>query len=168
MGEDLTIELKDLKSGISTGSWDVSCEFFKDFGNEEVRAALLHVEASARKSGEAFLVDVDLKGSLTVPCDRCLEDVTLPVQAKALLKLRFGEGESSEEDGREVQWLPTGESEYNLSQVVYDYALLALPLQRLHPEGECDPEALRYLTDDPGSEQSEPQSPFAGLKDLLG
>ena len=62
------------------------------------------------------------------------------------------------------------ESELNLNQFVYDYICLSLPLVKVHPEGKCNPEMLRYLSDRAGSEdagESETVRPFEGLKDLL-
>ena len=33
----------------------------------------------------------------------------------------------------------------HMSQIVYDYVCLSLPLQRVHPEGECNPDTVRFL-----------------------
>ena len=61
------------------------------------------------------------------------------------------------------------ESELNLNQFVYDYICLGLPLVKLHPEGKCNPEMLRYLSGSEGvdTESEESSRPFEGLKDLL-
>ena len=62
------------------------------------------------------------------------------------------------------------ESELNLNQFVYDYICLGLPLVKVHPEGKCNPEMLRYLTESEGTEtgeEGEMSRPFEGLKDLL-
>jgi len=173
MGESYIIQLNDLKSGVLTRSWDVSTEFFEEFENEEVSSADLHVEVRAAKTGASIEIDVDITGELTVPCDRCLEDVIMPIDTVARLKVRFGEesGDSDEEDGRELVWIPEGELEFDLSQTIYDYACLDLPIRRCHKDGECNPDAVKHLTDDPGREDS-PESPaetnpFAALKDLF-
>ena len=48
---------------------------------------------------------------------------------------------------------------------------LSLPVQRVHPEGECNPDAVRYLSseDEQGedSQGKDASLPFASLKDLM-
>lgn len=173
LNESYKILLNDLKSGVLTRSWNVSGKFFEEFGNEEVSHADLLVEVEARRTGASVIVDVDIDGTMTVPCDRCLEDVIMKIDTGAGLKIRFGEcsADTDEEDGRELVWIPEGELEFDLSQTIYDYACLALPLKRCHEDGGCNPDALKHLTDDPGRENS-PETPaetnpFAALKDLF-
>ena len=64
-----------------------------------------------------------------------------------------------------------------MSQIIYDYSLLAIPMHRVHNEGECNIEVIKHLIDD--SEMSDnissnqeigrtnENNPFAVLKDLL-
>ena len=63
------------------------------------------------------------------------------------------------------------EVEWDLSQAVYDFVCLSLPLQRLHPEGQCDPNTVRFLSHkERGDEEAEAaaaNSPFAALKGLF-
>ena len=56
-----------------------------------------------------------------------------------------------------------------MEQVVYDYVCLSLPLQRVHEEGECNPDAMRYLEGPEVVEISEEadKNPFAALKGLF-
>ena len=61
-----------------------------------------------------------------------------------------------------------GDVEWDLSQAVYDFVCLSLPLQRLHPEGECDPNTVRFLSHkEQGNEEAANNSPFAALKGLF-
>ena len=39
-------------------------------------------------------------------------------------------------------WLLPGEESVDLKQYVYESIVLSLPYQRVHPEGECNPEML--------------------------
>ena len=61
------------------------------------------------------------------------------------------------------------DSDLDLSQTVYDYICLSLPVQRVHEDGGCDPETVRFLSseDDEDLLVKDSSSPFAGLKDLL-
>ena len=100
------------------------------FGNQEILDANVNVEVRVTKEGSQKVeADVTLKGSVTVQCDRCLEPLQIPV----------------EENPQEVFKPGTVEIEWDLSQEVYDYICLAMPLQRVHPEGQCNPDTVRFL-----------------------
>ena len=61
------------------------------------------------------------------------------------------------------------EAGIDLGQVIYDYVCTSLPLVRVHPDGECDPEVVKYLGGGKPETPAEPESenPFASLKTLL-
>jgi len=177
--DEFIIPLNGLKPGRTSFSWHAGMEFFKKFGNAEIIDADIVVRAEVEKSGSYFGIDCEIEGNLTVLCDRCMEDVTLPVSAEAKLSVKFGdEPVSSEEtvvgdDEREVIYLPEDGSDMDLSQTVYDFAYLALPMQRIHEDGECNPAALRYLSgevveipDSPVEDKDDTYNPFAVLKGL--
>lgn len=179
MKDEFIIPLNGLKPGRTSFSWHVGKEFFRRFENTEIIDADIVADVVAEKSGSYLGVDCSLSGTLTVPCDRCLEDVVLPVDAKALLSVKFGAEPVSEEeitvtDEREIVYLPEDGADMDLSQTVYDYACLSLPMQRVHEEGKCNPEALRYLSggeekrveDRKTEENNDTYNPFAVLKGL--
>ena len=173
MNETFVITLSDLRTGVYTARWNVSTEFFEEFENQQVRSAELEVQVTARKTGASVDVDLDIRGTLTVPCDRCLEDVSMPVDSSPRLKVRFGQqpaGDAEEEDGRELVWIPEGESQVDLAQTIYDYSCLSLPIQCCHREGECNPEALKHLnpSEEASRDSQQPEdSPFSALKGLF-
>ena len=72
----------------------------------------------------------------------------------------------------EVIYLPESEGEYDLSQVVYDYICTSLPVQRVHPDGLCNTEVMKYLNSEEVNEYDDESkhdvtNPFASLKSLL-
>ena len=169
MTEEFIIPLNGLKPGKKSSSWHVGTDLFRDFGNTDILDADLTAEVSVEKSGSYIGIDCDMEGTLTVPCDRCLEDVSLDVDASAALKIRIGvdpDPENDEEDGRELVCMPAGEDDFDFAQLIYDYACLSLPLQCCHPEGMCNPLAERYLNPS-GTAGREEDSPFAALKGIF-
>lgn len=178
--ENLIIPLNGLRAGNKVFSWRIRKEFFVGFGNSDILGADLSVEALVEKAGSGLRVDCKIEGSVTVACDRCLEDIDIPVKALVKLKVRFGGDEQCsicQEDEREVIYLPADEAEMDLSQIVYDYSILSVPMQRSHTQGGCNPEVLKYFAEK--SEMSNEMSskeesgevycdgPFAALKDIL-
>ena len=180
MNEDFFVPLNGLSARKLGFQWHVGKEFFASFGDSDIVDADLSVDVTVEKSGNYIGVDCSLDGKLTVPCDRCLEDLDIPVSELVRLSVKFGDEPSDpsvagmQEDEREVVYLPADEASMDMAQIIYDYSMLAIPLQRVHPEGECNPDAIRYLItgsdfEDRGDaeEQNPGNNPFAALKGLF-
>ena len=149
------IPLNDWAAGERKFHSHAGLEFFQQFDNSEILDADVSVEITVVKDGRNKVeADLHLKGTVTVPCDRCLDPVEIPVEAQPEETLSPGAGE--------VEW--------DLSQAVYDFVCLSLPLQRLHPQGKCDPDTVRFLSQkERKNEEAEASanSPFAALKGLF-
>ena len=178
MKDAFIIPLNGLKQGRTRFSWKAGAEFFRNFDNKDIKDAEILVDVEVEKSGTYLGIDAVVSGNLTVACDRCGADVSLPVRSWISQSIKFGtepvSGEEivvSEEDERETVYLPEDGGELDMSQTVYDFACLALPMKKVHPDGECDPVALRFLSgeDFVPEERNEDkaESPFAVLKGLF-
>lgn len=122
------VRLTGLAKGHSSFGQSFGREFFEAFGNSEILGADLY--ADVHLDNHSLTVDVSCRiaGSVTVECDRCLEALEIPVETS------FEESYAPQTD------------ELDLSQDIYDYVLVSLPLQRVHPEGECNEETIKYLS----------------------
>jgi len=153
--DNMIIPLNDWAAGERQFRFHAGKEFFQTFDNTEILDADVSVEAVVVKDGRSKVeAHLRLSGAVTVPCDRCLDPVTLPVVAEPSETLTPG--------GGEVDW--------DLSQAIYDFVCLSLPLQRLHPEGKCDQSTIRFLghRERKNEEAEAPaNSPFAALKGLF-
>lgn len=172
MGDAIVISLNGLRSGKSDFSRHLGREFFSSFGNSDILDADISAQIRLEKAGDFVGLDIVLEGTLTVQCDRCLADLVLPVGRTVLLSVKFGpeptEDAALEENGREVLYLPEDGLELDISQVVYDWLCLSIPIQHVHAPGECDPEVVKYLArDSECTEESSGDSPFAALKGLF-
>ena len=126
--QPFVVELTSLAPGTNRFKWHAGAEFFEAFGNVDILDADLEVTANVVCHGLTAEVACEMAGSVTVACDRCLEDLVIPVDTS------FGES-----------YTPEG-GELDLSQDVYDYVCTSLPLRRVHPEGECNQETTKYLS----------------------
>ena len=173
MDNEFIIPLNGLTAGENRFFWKAGKEFFEGYENTEVLDAQLDIEVSAEKSGRYIGVDCDIHGWLVVECDRCLEDLNMPIDVTVRLSVKFGEADSSEEiqEGeREVMFIPVDNTELDMSQIVYDYVCTSLPIQRVHEEGGCNPEAMRYFGvagKADAFDEAEVDNPFAALKDMF-
>ncbi len=126
--QPFVVKLTSLAPGKSHFTWHAGPEFFEIFGNTEILDADLEVTAEVLNHGLTADAACSVSGSVTVACDRCLEDLVLPVETSF-----------------EESYAPEGD-ELDLRQDVYDYVCTSLPIQRVHPEGECNQETTKYLS----------------------
>lgn len=167
---EFVISVNGLAQGETTLLGRVDKEFFAKFENEEILDADLDVTLFVDKRPGYVDVDCDLDGTIAVPCDRCLSPVQVEVSTSASFRLRLKDQSIALEEDQEEVFLTEGSDTLDLSQEIYDFALLALPLQRFHNEGECDKTALDYLSkgDMPVQNEDGPvDSPFSNLAEML-
>lgn len=117
------IPVKGLAPGKNHFEWAAGREFFELFENSDIIDADLKISVDADSGDFSLAVECRIEGHVTVICDRCLENLELPVST------------SFEE-----------EDVYDLTQDIYDFVCLSLPMQRVHPEGACNEETLKYLS----------------------
>ena len=126
MAEALKISAQELTPEAREYFWHLGGEFFAEMGSTEITGADLDV--LVRVSDDYGIeAAFRIRGTVTVECDRCLEPLALPVDL-----------EFKEEELEADTWL-------DLRQDAYDYICTSLPIQRVHPDGECNPDALKYL-----------------------
>lgn len=123
------VKLNDLPSGRTALEWTADGEFFESFGNPDILDARLDVAAEVVNHGATVDVDCRIAGMVTVQCDRCLDELDIPVEAE------FSE-----------VFTPDA-PDLDLSQDIYDYVCVSLPLRRTHPEGGCNQETVRFLSE---------------------
>ena len=126
--QPFVIPVKGLKAGKNAFERHLDGEFFAIFGNEEILAAELDAAVEVDVDGCEIMVSCKVDGSVTVQCDRCLEDLQIPVEVSF---------ESDEYDFSDA---------IDLSQDIYDYVLVSLPMCRVHEDGGCNEETLKYLS----------------------
>ena len=122
------VKLHDLGPGTVEFDRRIGREFFESFGNPDILDADLDVCCDIVRHGATVDIECSVSGTITVPCDRCYEPLELEVETG------FSETYAPEND------------ELDFNQDVYDYACTALPLHRVHEEGQCDPETIKFLS----------------------
>ena len=171
MNDGFIIPLNGLTTGQHEFSWKVGKEFFEGFDNSEILDAELDAYVRVEKSGRYLGIDCEVTGEVVVECDRCLDELSMPVDLEIRLSVKYGDEESADEhqEGeREVVFIPATDAEFDMSQIIYDYVCLDLPMQRVHEDGDCDPEAIKHLsTGETEVALQEENNPFASLKELF-
>lgn len=163
----IEIPVKGLPKEGRQFDFEIGGEFFQAFGNTRIKDADCTVKAFAVRRGTILSVDCRAAGFVIVECDRCLDDLALKIDMERVLTVGFGSVDIDDaQDEEDVLLVDENEGGIDISQFVYDYICLSLPIMKVHPEGKCNPEMLSRLSASPGGE-SGGESPFSGLKEML-
>ncbi len=153
--------------GLHNYQYKISSDFFASFGNTEIEQGTIDVELSLDKQERMMVLDFELKGSINVMCDRCLDNFDFPIDGNERLIVKFGE--AFEEENEDVVVLPEHEHQIDLSSYLYEFIILLLPIRMVHPEDEngnsdCNPEIIQKIKN---LSEPEPDPRWGSLKDLI-
>ena len=126
------IRFKSLPEGIHSISFDINNKFFEEFVEIEAGGGNLKVLVTLNKKPDFMMLDINIKGTLLVQCDRCLEYFDYNVEYKDSLLVKFDENATSQND--EVIILHPNDSELDLKQYLYECISLSIPYRKIHPE----------------------------------
>lgn len=147
-GNPYLIKFVGLKDGKHRFDFTIDNAFFKDKEYSEVKEAHVAAVVTLTKSTNLLVFDIKMDGTINVPCDRCGDAFDFPVWGER--KLIVSLTNDKFEDGDDIVSLPLEASEIDISQLLYEYAILLLPQRRIHPAKEdgtsgCNPNALNIL-----------------------
>lgn len=142
-----------LRPGEHQFSFDLDDRFIAELEREP---EFTHLQAQVRvtldKKSNFFLCHFDIDGTLRLPCDRCGDDFDLQLWDEFDLVIKLTDAENAErwEDEADVVFIPRSETVIDLRTWIYDYIVLSIPLQRIHPdlpsgESGCNPQAIHLL-----------------------
>lgn len=141
--DEFIISLSGSKENVSEYSFELKKDFFEHFNDAEILDSDLTVLMTLNKSISVFEMDFSLAGELSVSCDRCLEPMTQAIKYNTELIIKYGD--HFEEVDDKVVIIPSTEEQINIAPYVFEFAKLALPIQRTHPIGECNVEMLEQM-----------------------
>lgn len=173
--EQFNIDLGGMAENALHRDYVLDDAFFAAIGSAELTKGRMEASVDVRRISHGYEIELDCKGIAIVPCDRCLDDVSLDIEAhdRFVAVLRDGE---SDDDG--LVYVDNPEGIFNVAWKLFEAAALALPVRRVHPDGQCNGEMdamlCAYETDEEcGSESDDEREDKAidprweGLKKLL-
>ncbi len=142
------IPLQGLKEGEHEFEFRVESDFFEKLEESEIKSGQIDVTVILVKRTRFCELEIKLDGEVTVQCDRCLDDLSVPVEHEDQLVVKY-DGRPQPEDPNVIM-LKENEYEFDLSQQIYEFVICSLPYQRVHPDDEegnslCNSEMLKKL-----------------------
>ena len=140
--EQFKINLKSLTDEVTALDYDLDDQFFEALDGSEVKQGALHVSVSIRKATGFFELQFHTEGTVTVICDRCLDDMEQPIEADNRQVVKLGAAYSEEDD---VITVSEDEGILDMSWLIYEFIVLAIPIKHVHAPGKCNPAMSQVL-----------------------
>ncbi len=157
------VRISGLVEGDHGFSFELDQKFFASLEQSEIEKGHVKAEVILEKKTGVFSLHFHLLGEVEVICDRCLEPFMTEVDTKQTIFVKLGEEVGEIED--DVIMIHRDDHEIEVGQYMYEFILLALPYQRIHPDDDegisgCDPEMIRRLEElQSGEEKSDETDP---------
>jgi len=161
--EPYNIKLKDLKNPTEVFEYDITDDFFKkiDSPEHEVEKGRVKAKVTVVKKEKIFEMNFEIDGTVLVPCNRCLDDMEIPVNYKEKLKVKFGQSFSEE---NETVIVPESEGAINIAWFLYEFIVVSIPIKHVHAPGECNKTMVsklkRHIAHHKDADDDEPDIEF--------
>lgn len=142
------IAFKGLKEGSHGFDYDIDDQFFENIESSLVSKGKLKAKVDLQKQSNLLIIEMRVKGTVELMCDRCLENYNQKLKTKEKLIVKFGNENETLSDDLIV--LPVDEHQINIAQYLYEQIILGLPIKHVHPDDKdgystCNPEMLEKL-----------------------
>ena len=137
--------------------FDLKDSYFESLDDSELKQGALHVSVSIRKATGFFELLFHTEGTVTVTCDRCLDDMSQEIETDNRLIVKLGAVNSEEDD---LITVSEDEGILDLSWIIYEFIVLAIPIKHVHAPGKCNPamsQVLEELSADRSSDEESAQ-----------
>jgi uncharacterized metal-binding protein YceD (DUF177 family) len=165
------IQLSKLKEGLN----EISVEVKKETLDALDHSYLVDVDAKAdivfEKREWTHRMHVKIYGKVKLPCDRCTENIFIPISGAYQLVVKQVEKVPDSDD--EVLFIHLSDNEIDLKPIVYDFIMTSVPMKVTCeiPEAEkkCDDDALKIIEQlsHPENNEPVPDERWSKLKDKL-
>lgn len=142
------IEFKGLSEGLHDFEYEIDDSFFEHFEGSLIEKGKIKANIALEKRSSFLVLTIKIRGFVVLTCDRCLEPYLQKIKNESEVFVKFGEDTSDEGDN--VIWVLPEEHHINVSQLIYEYSVLAIPMRHVHPKNEqgerdCNKEMIEKL-----------------------
>ncbi|RLD35174.1 MAG: hypothetical protein DRI88_11330 [Bacteroidetes bacterium] len=141
MEKDYTIPFRGLSAGKHSFEFKINEEFFEGDDLLDVKQGTASVSVELIKETTLMDLHFHLNGRFELVCERCLGNYFQDFEGEFRLVVKFGE--TFEEETDEVIMVPLTDNRFDLTQYIYEYVNLLLPIKKAHIHIEdCDPDII--------------------------
>ena len=163
------IGLRGLRDGIHNFKFEVDQKFFACFEEALIGPCRIEVKVSLDRRPSLLVLQIDHEGTMKADCDRCAEEIDLPLSGSRRILVKFSEEALEEED--DVIYLEPDAERLILGPLIYDLISLSVPMVKKYDcendaSAPCNQEVLKYLTEHQTEEEQKDDSVWDALKNL--
>lgn len=150
---EFDIPFVGLKPGVHHYQYEITDKFFADYDQQDFSNCNATVKLALEKNSGFMILKFDVGGSLEVGCDRCGNKLPLQLwdEFKVVVKLvEDADTMNEQEEDPDVYYLNRTESHLHLSDWIFEFINLSIPMTRMCPVSEiggpyCNKEVLEKL-----------------------
>ncbi len=144
--KQFVIPFTGLKQGLHEFDFKIETPFFEDYEvHQKVNGADVHLSLLLEKKSTMLILNFRFEGTLRTECDRCMENMNVPVSFSEKLIVKTV-GEDFSDTTEEIVTLKNSDCEIDITHYIYEYLNLQLPQRNIHDkEQDCNPEMLKYI-----------------------
>lgn len=132
---EFNLPLKGMPEGTHHFEYHLGKQFFANMENTDVHDADIKVDLAVTYKNGLYDLKFDMNGEVVLLCDRCLDDLHLPIETNYQVTVEYGSDYSDNDD---LLVIPVSDSSLNVSYMIYDTVALAIPMKHVHPMGKCN------------------------------
>jgi len=105
-----SIPFGGLKDGMHQFDYQIDNDFFSHFADTPITEGAFKIDLDFDKKPDVIAVQIKFNGTVGTACDRCLEQMKMPVTGEEQLLIKFSDDFKEE---AEVVYLPIGTHVWN-------------------------------------------------------
>lgn len=164
---EFEIAFVGLTPGIHEFDYEITDKFFEAYQQQDFSNCHAAIKLSLDKKTGFLLLKFEVGGSLETNCDRCGNSLKIDLWDEFNIVVKMVEEPeimNDQEDDPDVYYISRTESHINVSDWIYEFINLSIPMQKIcgydNADGpQCNPAALNML------KKLEPEEEKKGKKD---
>lgn len=125
------IKFSGLKEGIHCFNYELGNKFFKKFEYYDFLDAKLLANLELEKKPTLLNLKFSFSGEIEVQCDVSMESFNMDLNTNYSVVIKFKDNITSSDD--KVVFLPSGSHSIDVSRMIYESIILAVPQKKVHP-----------------------------------
>ena len=125
------IKFSGLKEGIHLFNYELGIKFFKNFDYYDFLDAKLFAKLELEKQSTLLNLKFSFNGEIEVQCDVSMESFNLDLETEHGVVVKFKDDIISTDD--KVIFMPAGSHSIDVSHLIYESIILAVPQKKVHP-----------------------------------
>ena len=120
-----------MKEGIHLFNYELGNKFFKNFDYYDFLDAKLFAKLELEKQSTLLNLKISFNGEIEVQCDVSMESFNLDLETEHAVVVKFKDDIISTDD--KVIFMPAGSHSIDVSHLIYESIILAVPQKKVHP-----------------------------------